>query len=242
MGIKCIVNLNIFKNQTSWKNTLWWKQVKCIVSSYKVYASLNRWVLNCDLKVVMVSYCLMWGWGSSRAWVLSSWRLGHPWYWGVMWGWLVVQQRLSRGSGRECIGWVKLDENRGDVVSWFGVGDDPGARILNDLQSVDKTLKDHVCLFSSLRYSKLDTDHLYMAYADIMAMVSPTSFFLLQNYTCIRLTRFSQCTQCTWFLCSIFSSCVFVCCWTWQTVKGDILYHQVWVWLAVTTGFENVCT
>ena len=33
---------------------------------------------------------------------------------------------------------VKLDENRGDVVRWFGTGDDPGGRVLDDLQSVDE--------------------------------------------------------------------------------------------------------
>ena len=33
---------------------------------------------------------------------------------------------------------VKLDENRGDVVRRFGAGDDPGGRVLNDLQSVDE--------------------------------------------------------------------------------------------------------
>ena len=33
---------------------------------------------------------------------------------------------------------VKLDENRGDVVRCFGVGDDLGSRVLDDLQSVDE--------------------------------------------------------------------------------------------------------
>ena len=33
---------------------------------------------------------------------------------------------------------VKLDENMGDVVRWSDVGDDPGGRVLDDLQSVDE--------------------------------------------------------------------------------------------------------
>ena len=33
---------------------------------------------------------------------------------------------------------VKLYENRGDVVRRFGAGDDPGGRVLNNLQSVDE--------------------------------------------------------------------------------------------------------
>ena len=70
--------------------------VKVSMTVWTGVFSVWIWMLWWSLTVLCV------GGGSSIVWVPSSWRLGLPWCWGVMWGWLIDQQRLSGGCGRGC--------------------------------------------------------------------------------------------------------------------------------------------